>query len=142
MRLGEFGELQPVMRDHRLVGGDEALARRQRRADSASAGPSDPPTSLDHHIHICALRQRGHVVFPREAGDIDAAILAAIPRAHRHNLDPAPRARGNQSAVGVEQPDDARTDRAETGNGDPQRIRGRMRAGRLSGGIGQAVLHQ
>ena len=60
-----LGELQPVMRDHRLVGGDEWLAaRRARAATSASAGPSAPPISSTTHVDVRARGERGRVVVP------------------------------------------------------------------------------
>jgi hypothetical protein len=43
--FGQSGECEAVMRQHRLVCGDERLACLQRRAGERSAGPSDPPIS-------------------------------------------------------------------------------------------------
>ena len=133
MALGDLRQLQPVMRDHRLVGGDEALARAQRRARQRQRRAVRAADQLYHHVHVIAPRQRGHVVFPGEARDIDPAILAAIARGHRHHLDSPPGARGDQPGVGVQQPDHARADRAETGDRDTQG---------LGCGCGQAGLHQ
>ncbi|QYU67233.1 tripartite tricarboxylate transporter permease [Leptolyngbya sp. 15MV] len=122
-RLGRLGQCEPVVRDHRLVGGDEALARadrpprqRQRRA----IGPAD---QLDHHVDVFARGQRGHVVDPVEPGDVDAAVAVAAARADSGDLDPAPGPRGHERGIGVEQPDDTGPDRAEPGERDAQRFR-------------------
>ena len=119
------------MRDHRLVGGDEALARAQSGAREGERGAVRTADQLDHHVDIIAPGERGHVVFPGEAGDVDAAILAAVTRGDRDDLDRATGARGDQRGVGIKQADHARADSAKPGNSDAQR---------LCGGGGQSAL--
>jgi hypothetical protein len=93
--FGGLGEFEPVMREHRLVGGDEGSCRRRAsRAQARGQGrPSRRP--LDHDIGILVVGERGGVVDPFEAADIDAAILGAVARGDGDDLDrPAGAARG------------------------------------------------
>jgi hypothetical protein len=67
--IGCFGgtrQFEAVMRDHRLVGGDEALARAERRAGEGEGRAIRPADQLDHHIGLVVVRQRGRVVDPVE----------------------------------------------------------------------------
>ncbi len=52
VRLGDLRQLQPVMRDHGLVGGDEPLARPQRGARQGERGAIGTADQLYHHVHI------------------------------------------------------------------------------------------
>ena len=67
-RLGRARQLQPVVRQHRLVGGDEALARRRApRAPAPAPGPSDPPTSSTTTSTPSCARERARCRRPRRS---------------------------------------------------------------------------
>ena len=65
--LGGLGEFEPVMRHHRLVGGDQALAAGQRRARQRQRGAVRPADQLDHDIGVVALGQRARCRLPRRS---------------------------------------------------------------------------
>ena len=73
--FGAAGKLEAVVRDHRLVGGDEALARGERRAGEGEGGAVRAADQLDHDIGPGVAGELGGVVDPVEPGDVDAAIL-------------------------------------------------------------------
>ncbi len=116
------GERQPVMRDHRLVGGHQRLARAERIARRGKRRPVRAPDQFDHHVDIVACGHRGHVVFPGIGRKVDAAILAALTRAHRDYLQRPARAPRDQRAIGFDQANDARAHRAEAGKCDTERF--------------------
>ena len=88
--LGRLRQFQPVVRDHRLVGGDQRLAPAQRGACAGQRRSVGAADQFDHHVDIVARGQRGHVVVPGEAGDIDTAIFQAFACRDRGDLDRAP----------------------------------------------------
>jgi hypothetical protein len=71
------------MGDHRLVGGDERLARRDGVARQGERRSIRAADQLDHDVDIVARSQGGHVVLPGIGREVDAAILGAVARAHR-----------------------------------------------------------
>ncbi len=115
--FGRARQFQAVMREHRLVRGDKALARAERRARERQRRAVRSADQLDHHVRA-RLRERGRVVDPLEAFDIDPAILRSVARRHRDDLDRPPRAPRDQRAVVIEQADHASADRAEPGKRD------------------------
>jgi hypothetical protein len=121
LRLGDPRQIEPVMRDHRLVRGDERLAGAQRLTRERQRRAVGAADHFDHHIDILSLDQRRHIVFPAIGRQIDAAILLAIARGDGDDLDRAAGAAGDQVAIGLEQPDDAAADDADTGERDTQR---------------------
>ena len=104
-----------MVREHRLVGGDEVLARRQRTARNGERGSVRSADQLDDHVGIATRDQFGGIVAPGEAGEIDAAIARLVTRRNRDDLDRAAGAALDQRAVLVEQLDDAAADGAEAG---------------------------
>ena len=120
--LRRRAELQPVMRQHRLVRGDEALPRRQRRARKRQRRPVGTTDQLDHHVGVACGKLR-RVVDPGKARQVDPAILAAIACRHRHDLDRPPRTPRDQRAVLLQQADHAATHRAQPRQRHLQRIR-------------------
>jgi hypothetical protein len=53
---------------------------------------------------------------------VDAAVLGAVARADRSDLERPARASRDQLAVRLDQPDDAAADRAKTGKSDAKRF--------------------
>jgi hypothetical protein len=87
-------KVEPVVRDHRLVRGDQRLARRRahvpRQRQRRSVGAAD---HLDDDVDVAGGDDRVHIVFPAIARQVDAAVLVAVARRHRDDLDrAAPRA--------------------------------------------------
>ena len=75
---------------------------------------------LDDHIDIVALAQDDHVIFPDIGAQVDAALLAAIARADRGDLDRPPGAPRDQRRIGLDQANDAGTNGAKPSQGNTQ----------------------
>src|SRR5690606_40122693 len=65
---------QPVMRDHRLVGSDEALARSEALACKCQSRTVGAADQLDDNIGVRMFRQFGGIVDPLEPPDIDPTV--------------------------------------------------------------------
>ena len=116
--FGGSGEFEAVVRQHRLVGGDQRLARRQRVPRQRQRRAIGAADQLDDHIDIVAAGQLGSVVEPGEARQIDPALAAAVAGRHGGDGDGAPGAPRNQCGIVVEQRDDARANGAKAGEAD------------------------
>ncbi len=110
------------MRDHRLVRGDEALARIERRAGERQGRPVGPADQFEHNIDVAALRHRLHVIDPGIGGEVDPAIARAVARVDRDDLERAPGPPLDRRTVGFEEFDDTGSDGAEPGKGDAKRF--------------------
>ena len=104
------------MRDHRLVGRHQPLARRQSGSGQRQSRAIGTADQFQHNIHVVALGEGGHIVFPMKTLMVDTAILAAVARAHRGHFDPAPGARRDKFAIRIKQPNNARTHGSQAGN--------------------------
>ena len=111
------------MRDHRLVGRDEALAGLQRFARQGEGRAVRSADQLDDDIDALVMSERDRIVDPIEPRNIDAAILRSIARANRDHLDRPPRAPLDQGGVGAQQANDACADGAQPCEGDAKRLR-------------------
>ncbi len=116
--FGRAGKFQSVMREHRLVGGDEALAAAECRPGERERRAIRAADQFDHHVRLRVMREGGRVIDPFEAADINAAVLGAVARGNRDDLDRAASAPGNQRAIGIDQPDHAAADSTEAGQCD------------------------
>ena len=103
--LGLGGEFEPVMGDHRLVGGDQRLAGLDRGARTGQRRAVRSADHLDHHVDIVALTQDHHVVFPGIGRQIDPAGLVAVARGNHGNPDRASGPAGDQLGIGFDQAD-------------------------------------
>ncbi len=74
---------------HRFVGGNHMLARRDCRFDRGLGGAIFAPHQFDEHIHIVPLGQSNRIVFPRIGRQIDAPITLARTCGNRRNADRA-----------------------------------------------------
>ena len=97
-----FGQRQAVVRDHRLVRGDETLARIERRACQRQRRAVRPADEFEHDIDIGPLRHSLHIVDPGIGCEIDPAIARTVAGIHRDDLDRAASAAFDQRAVGFE----------------------------------------
>ena len=70
--LGELGELDAVLCEQRLVGGDDVLARAERRLDRILGNAVGAADQLDEHIDAGIARERDRIVEPLDAGRVDA----------------------------------------------------------------------
>ncbi len=122
-RLGLARQTDAVMRDHRLVGGDEVALRRDRAARQRQRGAVGAADQLDDDVDIVARREFGRVVYPGEARQVDAAVARPVACRDRDDLDRAAGAALDDLAVGVEQLDDAAAHRAQPRQRDPQCLR-------------------
>ena len=124
LRFSRFGQRQAVMRDHRLVGGDQPLARSNGIARQCQRRTVRPADQFDHHINIAARCHLRHVVFPREGGQIDAAVAVPVARTDGHDFQRTPGACGYQISVRLQQADNPGANSAKAGQCNPER-RGR-----------------
>jgi hypothetical protein len=111
-----------MMRDHRLVGGDERLAAGDRLARQGQGRTVRAADHLDHHIDLGPGRQFGGIVEPQVRRKIHAPVLAAIARADSGNANRTPGPPGNQRGIGLDQAHHAGSNGAEPGKGDVQRF--------------------
>ena len=109
---------QPMMRNHRLVGGDETLTRIERGARQRQRRPVGSADQFEHHIDIGSLGHRLHVIDPRIGAEIDAAVARPVARIDRDDFDCPSGASLDHRAVSFEQGDYAGADSAETGKRD------------------------
>ena len=121
-----------MMRDHRLVRGDQRLARAKRVARQRQRRSVGAADHLDDDIDIVRRDQRVHIVFPAIGGQVDAAVLVPVTRRHRDDLDRAPGAARDQVAIRFEQPHDAAAD-----NPDSRKRHTQRRTGSGRGGMGR-----
>jgi hypothetical protein len=64
--------------EHGLVGGDEGLVGLEGGAGQRESGAIGAADKFHHDIDIVAAGERGGVILPGEAGEIDAAFAAAV----------------------------------------------------------------
>ena len=119
-RFRGLREFQPVMRDHRLVRGDETPPRPQCAPRERQRRTIGAPDQLHHNIRTRLFCQRRRVVDPREPRQIDAAILAPITRRNRDDLDLAPGSPRNQLAVRIQQSDNTAANGPQARKGHAQ----------------------
>ena len=72
------GERRAVMRQHRLVGGDDMFLRRERGLDQRPRDPVLAADQLDDHVDIVARGQRQRILLERDAGKIEAAVACLV----------------------------------------------------------------
>ena len=89
---------------------------------------------LDDDVGVRRRRQRGGVILPPHAGEIDAAVAPPIARRDRDERELAPGAPFQQFGVLAQQAHGAGADGAEPGNGDLQ-WRLHVRSGPLPAGL-------
>ena len=123
MLFRERGELDAVLGEQRLVGGDHRFARRQRRLDRALGRIAGAADQFDEHVDVGRARQRHRIGEPFHLLEIDAAILGPRARADRDDLDRAPATRGERLALARHLGDQGGADRAQSGDTDFQRLR-------------------
>ena len=84
--LGQLGQCHAVMRQQRLVGGDDMFAGFQRRLDSVLGRARITADQFDEHIDAGGLRQRHRVIVPFQLGEVMATVLGlGAGRDARHN---------------------------------------------------------
>ena len=121
-RFGRTGQFQPVMRDHRLVRGDQRLAVGDRVACQRQRRSVRSAHKLHHHIDIIAHGERIGIVDPFISRQVDAAVLGAVTRANRGDPDRTPRPACDQGRVRLDQADHTGAHGAETGKGNVERF--------------------
>ena len=93
--LGQLGELEAVLGEQRLVGGDDVLAGVQRRFDGSLGDAVLAADQLDEHLDRRIACERHGIVEPFDALEIDAAALVRVcaPRRRRRMRDACRRRR-------------------------------------------------
>ena len=74
MRLGQRRQAQPVRGDHRLVGGDDRQAARQRRLDRFVRDPVRSADQFDEHVDLGGRGHRRRIVEELRAPEIQVAV--------------------------------------------------------------------
>ena len=119
----QLGQFQPVMRNHGLVCGDQSLALAQSRPGKAERRAVRTADQFHHHVDVRPAGHRLHIVGPGVRCQVDTAILAALARRYRDDIDGAARSRRDHGAVLFDQPDNPGPDRAESCQRDAQWFR-------------------
>ncbi len=122
MLFRERGELDAMLGEQRLVGGDHRFARRQCRFDGALGGIADAADQFHEHIDVGGARQRDWIGIPFYFLEIDAAILSPRARADRDDLDRAAATRDERLLLARHLGDQGRADRAQSGDAYFQRL--------------------
>ena len=118
--LGELRERHAVLGEQRLVGGDDRLARRQRRLDRLARRAVGAADEFDEEIDVGRARQGDGIVEPFGIADDRRRGRATCRGPNGGHRDRAPRARRKRLRLPVEKTYDGSADRAETGNADAQ----------------------
>ncbi len=118
LRFGREGELRAKMREQRLVGGDDVPPRVEGGFHRRARDAVRPADQLDHDVALRLARHLGGVVVPSDARQIEPPVFLARPCGHGDHTQRPPAAPGDQRAIGVDQLEDAGTDRAEAGDGN------------------------
>ncbi len=124
--FGGSGKVKAMVRQHRLVGGDQRLAGRQRAPCQGQRRAIGTADQFDNDIDIIATGKFGRVINPDEARQIKPAFALAIPRADGGNADRPPGAAGDEVGIGIEHPDNAGADIAQSGQTDTQGVGHRL----------------
>ena len=75
---------------------------------------------LDHDVGIGLARHGDRIVEPAHGAKIDAAVLGAVARRDRDDLERPAAAHGQQLGLVAQQRQRARADGAEAGDADPE----------------------
>ena len=105
--LGQRRDLPAVHRQQRLVGGDDVLARAQRRLHQTARHAARAADQLDHDVDVGCGGQRHRILLPAHAGEVDVALLGLAARAHGDQLERPAAAQRQQPAVLGQKLDDA-----------------------------------
>ena len=120
--LGELGELDAVLGEQRLVGGDDVLAGVERRLDRLLGDAVRAADQLDEHVDA---RDRAPAPPDRRTSDaarVDAAVLALGARRDADDLQRTAGTLGQALLVQVRAAQAARADGAEAGDAQGKRL--------------------
>ena len=120
-RLGGDGEFGAVVRNHRLVGGNQRFAAGQCRAAEIERNAVGSADQLDDGVDVGVAGQRHRVVVPSHIADVNAALTVSLARRDRRHLDAATAALGDEIGVLGEQFECAHAHRAKAGDANAQR---------------------
>ena len=121
VRLGQRRQPQPVRGEHRLVGGDDRQAARQRRLDRLERDAVRPADQFDEDVDFGGRGHRRRVVEEARAAEIEAA-LALVARAVGRNDACAAGPRGQSARCRCRSSNEAASDHAEAGDAQAQRF--------------------
>ena len=114
--LGDGRQRDAVAGKQRLVGGDDRFFRRQRSRDCGFGRIALAADQFHEDVDLRVGRKRNGVGDPARFLATDVAFFAARARTDRDDLDRAAATGGERVTLALEEPGDARPDRAQAGN--------------------------
>src|SRR6516162_345006 len=114
--LGNGCQRDAVAGEQRLVGGDDRFFRRQRGRDRGFGRITLAADQFHEDVDLGVGRKRDGVGDPAQFLVTNVAFLAARARTDRDDLDRAAATGGERVTLALEEPGDARPDRAQAGN--------------------------
>ena len=120
--LRGLGERRAVMGEQRLVGRHQMLAVGESRLRERPRGALRPADQFDDDIDGGVGGERSGVIPPLDPAERDPAILALVARRDRNHLDRPARPLLEQRCVVAQEREHATADRAQSGNGDTERL--------------------
>ena len=121
MRLRQFGELEPVLGEHRLVGGDDRQPAPKRGLDRLEGHSVRPADQFDEHVDVGFAGELRRVALEARPAELGLPVAAAA-RAIALKRERPPRPLGDRVALPPQKPRQAAPDYAETGDAQPQRL--------------------
>jgi hypothetical protein len=110
--LGRFGERRAMQRQHRLVGGDHALAAGDGRVAGLLRRAIGTADHLDEDVDVRRFRHGDRIVEPLHGFEIEPAVAALVARRHGDDADRPAAARFEQLALNGEKLKRSRADGA------------------------------
>ena len=118
--FGERGEPRAMVREQRLVCGDDVLSRLQGRLDGLLRRIAVAAHQLEEDVDAGCARKLDWVIEPLEAVALEGSRLSAIAGGDSGDANRPARRGLDLLAVALQELDDARADCAEPGNGEVQ----------------------
>ena len=119
--LGQGRELGAMQGEQRLVGGDDMLARAQRRLHQTTRHAAGAADELDDDVDVGRRRERHGIALPAHARHVDVTLAGFAPCADGDDLERPPAAQRQEPAVLGQKFDDACANGAEAGDANSER---------------------
>src|SRR5690606_21567571 len=119
--LGEAREVDAVLGEQGLVGGDDRPAQFERRLDGGKSGAVLAAHAFNEKVERVGPRERHRIVEPLIAGKVDAAIAGPVAGADGSDDELAAELARERFAVALDDAHQRRADIAQTGDAEPER---------------------
>ena len=118
--FGQYRQPSAVMRQQRLVGRDDRLARLQRRLDGQPRGAFLAANEFDKHIDVRRIGDSDGIGQPGDTREVNAAILLGVARSHGGDDDLAAKPQRQILAMLLQQLEHTTAHGAQARNANPE----------------------